>query len=156
MHHPKQNKPNKSSLKTVSGWATELKRDRRTIAAKLKTAAPEGKVNGFPVYSLGAVLKALQPPPGEGATLRDAKLAQEIRKLKLYNDKRDGLLVEKELVKQSINRFNTRVDAYLVQLENEWPSLLCGLEAPAIRAYLKRGTDSIRQEISDSYREWLC
>jgi len=146
----------KNNLKTSNGWATELKRDRRTIAAKLKGTPPDGTANGFPTFSLATVLKALEPPPGESATLRDSKLREEVRKLKQGNDKRDELLVERCKVRESITRFNSRVDSYLSRLENEWPSVLAGLEAPQIRHYLKRGTDDVRREISESYREWIC
>ena len=92
----------------------------------------------------------------DATDIRQKKLFEEWRKLKIVNDKRDGLLVEKSKVKESISRFNVRVDSICSRYENEWPSVLAGLEPPAIRAYLKRGMDQIRQEISDSYGVWIC
>ena len=155
MSHPKSNKTAESNLKTANGWATALRRDRRTIATKLRPLPPEGRANGYPTYSLASVLKSLEPPP-DTSDLGQQKKAQEVRKLKTYNDRKDGLLVERSRVKESITKFGTRVDALCSQKENEWPSLLAGLEAPAIRAYLKRGFDQVRQEVSDSYGEWTC
>jgi hypothetical protein len=128
--------------------------DRRTIKKRLKLAGVRPGADGsFPVAD--ALIAIQPPPPDDGSSTKEKKLYEEWSKLKIVNDKRDGLLVEKAKVKESITRFNVKVDTYLARLENEWPSLLAGLEAPQIRAYLKRGTDTIRSEISECYKEWI-
>lgn len=87
---------------------------------------------------------------------KDRLIDEQIRRLQLANDRKAGELMEIVRVKQSIAFFNARLDSYLSRLENEWPSLLAGLEPPAIRAYLRRGTDEIRAEISRCYGVWTC
>jgi len=139
---------------TVNGLSESTNIDRRTIKRRLKLAGVNPNADGS--FDASVAMAAIQPPaPTEQSSTKEKKLFEEWRKLKIVNDKRDGLLVEKAKVKESIARFNSRVDALCSQKENEWPSLLAGLEPPAIRAYLKRGFDQVRQEVSDSYKEWI-
>ena len=138
---------------TVNGLSEATNIDRRTIKRRLKLAGVNPRDDGS--FESSVALAAIQPPPpNELSSTKEKKLFEEWRKLKIVNDKRDGLLVEKSKVKESIARFNSRVDALCSQKENEWPSLLAGLEPPAIRAYLKRGFDQVRCEVSESYKEW--
>lgn len=139
---------------TVNGLSEATNIDRRTIKRRLKLAGVNPNQDGS--FDASVAMAAIQPPaPTDASSTKEKKTFEEWRKLKIVNDKREGLLVERALVKQSIAKFNSRIDALCSQKENEWPSLLAGLEPPAIRAYLKRGFDQVRAEVSESYKEWI-
>jgi hypothetical protein len=48
-------------LHSISGLATELGRDRRTIAAALSSVPPDGKKGTYPAWYLLTALDALSP-----------------------------------------------------------------------------------------------
>ncbi|MEQ9813983.1 MAG: hypothetical protein RLO50_14480 [Azospirillaceae bacterium] len=48
-----------SKLWSINGLATELDTDRRTIAAKLKRAPPDGRLKGHPAWHLTTALRAI-------------------------------------------------------------------------------------------------
>lgn len=155
MKSQKRSGPTTSGTVTVNSLSDSTLIDRRTIKKRLKQAGVFPLADGS--FEVTAALAAIQPPaPDEGSSTKEKKLFEEWRKLKIVNDKRDALLVEKSKVKESIMKFNTRVDAICSRYENEWPSVLAGLEPPAIRAYLKRGFDQVRAEIGESYGVWTC
>jgi hypothetical protein len=90
-----------------------------------------------------------------GVALRDQKLTEEIRKLRIKNDKDAKLSVPVESVKQCIARILARVDQILEQkLCNEYPSAVAGLDVPQARIYGKRLGDQIRAEMNKLKEEW--
>lgn len=79
------------------------------------------------------------------ATLRDQKLAEEIRKLRLGNDKKEGSV---QNVSALIELLATVLGGALQNLEqkllNEAPAFLEGLDAPQIRVKLRVFYDQFR------------
>ena len=90
-----------------------------------------------------------------GVALRDRKIEEEIRKLKIRNDLDAGKLIAIDRVREINGRILAAVDAILEQkLSNEYPSIVAGLEVPQARVYGKRLGDSIREEFQKLNKEW--
>jgi hypothetical protein len=84
-----------------------------------------------------------------GVALRDQKMAEEIRKLRIRNDKDEGKLVPMDWIASGDTRILARVDQILEQkLSNEYPSAVAGLDVPQARVYGKRLGDQIREEFN--------
>lgn len=82
------------------------------------------------------------------ADYKALKLQEEFRRLKLSNDRADGLLIEVEKVKADWKAVLSKVMVILRRkLENEYPARVAGLEAPAARVYGKRVVDEINKEL---------
>jgi phage terminase Nu1 subunit (DNA packaging protein) len=91
----------------------------------------------------------------DGAPLKDQKLAEEIRKLRIKNDRDEGKLVSRESVAASIRRILGPAAQILTKkIENEWPSAVAGQEVPAIRIYGKRLVDDIMGKFKELETEW--
>jgi len=90
-----------------------------------------------------------------GIALRDQKVTEEVRKLRIRNDRDEGKLIAVELVKACVARVLARVDQILEQkLANEWPSAVAGLDVPQARIYGKRLGDQVRVEFNRLKEEW--
>jgi hypothetical protein len=61
-------------LWSISALATELDADRRTIARKLASVAPDGRLNGKPAWFLATALLHLAPANGTGRQPPDKSL----------------------------------------------------------------------------------
>src|SRR5690348_4992546 len=80
-------------------------------------------------------------------TLKDQKTAEEIRKLKIKNDKDQGKLVAKADVAAAIRRALAGVSGICeAKLVNEYPTLVSGQDPPAARVYGRRLHDLIMAE----------
>jgi biotin operon repressor len=138
---------------TVNQLAMMLGRDRRTITKAVDGLKPSGVDGNYKYYSLEAVEEKLKTK-GD-ANLRDQKLAEEVRKLRIQNDAKEGKLVARESVAASIRRILGPADQTLEQkLVNEWPSMVAGQDVPAIRIYGKRLADDIRTKLRELETEW--
>lgn len=91
----------------------------------------------------------------QAVTLKDKKVAEEIRKLKLKNDKDEGKLVPRAAVAESIRKVSGPINFLIDQkLENEYPSAVAGLDVPQARIYGKRLADSIKEEFQKLFTAW--
>ena len=92
---------------------------------------------------------------GSDLSLKDQKLSEEIRKLKLANDKADKLVVSKSGGKAVIQTCVERIRHFLEQkLENEYPSAVAGMDVPQARVYGRRVHDYIVAELQKLHAEW--
>jgi hypothetical protein len=81
-------------------------------------------------------------------TPQHKKIYEEIRKLKIGNDTKQRLVIPIGEIKSAIGGFAVRTRAMLIQkLENEYPSVVAGLDVPGARVYGKRLNDSILEEL---------
>jgi hypothetical protein len=88
-------------------------------------------------------------------SLKDQKLNEEIRKLKIANDKADKLVVSKSAGKTCINACVEKIRHFLEQkLENEYPSAVAGMDVPQARVYGRRVHDQIVLELQKLHAEW--
>lgn len=90
-----------------------------------------------------------------GTSLRDQKIAEEVRKLRLKNDRDEAKLIPVEDVRQIHAEILARVDGILEQkLSNEYPSAVAGLDVAQARVYGKRLGDQVRGEFQKLAEKW--
>ena len=69
-----------------------------------------------------------------GVALRDQKLSEEIRKLRIKNDKDEKLVVPRAVIASAFAEWAAAVrKTNIRRLVEEWPSMVAGLEIPQIR-----------------------
>lgn len=87
--------------------------------------------------------------------LRDRKTLEEIRKLKIANDFKEGVLIRRQSVVESIGRVAAAIDGLLERkLCEEYPSAVAGLDVAQARIYGRRLSDSIRELFMALAKEW--
>lgn len=88
-------------------------------------------------------------------SLKDQKLNEEIRKLKISNDNKEGRLIDRQRGLEVLARMAERMRKALEQkLTNEYPSQVVSLEVPQARVFGKRLFDSIMKDFQASAEEW--
>jgi signal recognition particle GTPase len=137
---------------SVNALSKLLGRDRRTIDKALVGIPPtriEGKTK---FYLLEEVEQAIRE---RNVKLKDDKLTEEIRKLRMANDEKDKKLILKSKVKESLRRCLTPAAAILEQrLVNEYPTGVAGLDVPQARIYGKRLCDELMVFLQSLETEW--
>lgn len=125
--------------------------DRKTIDKVIAANGIQG-VGGK--YALADIRQALDGKADK--SLRDQKLAEEIRKLQIKNDKDQGKLIPKTEVVASIMRMAPRIRATMEQkLLNEYPSVVAGLGEPdKVRTYSRRLYNEVMAEWAAFEKEW--
>src|SRR4051794_34995978 len=83
-------------LWTISGLATELGADRRTVAAKLAEVPPDSTVQGYPAWRMRTAVAAIASAGGGGSDLSAAraKLAatqEDLTRLRIDRERGDLL-----------------------------------------------------------------
>jgi hypothetical protein len=87
--------------------------------------------------------------------LRSAKLMQEIRKLKIQNDTKEGALILRSKVVENHARILGSVLPRVKQmLENEVPQQVYGLGVPDIRVHMKGVYDEIASVFNQAGELW--
>lgn len=128
-------------------------RDRRTLDKLLVAVVPVETKGSTKLYALADVQAALAAKPDK--SLRDEKLTEEIRKLRIRNDRDDNKLIAVEDVRRREAEILAKVDAILEQkLSNEYPSAVAGLDVPQARIYGKRLGDQIRALFRELAATW--
>jgi hypothetical protein len=144
---------NHGSDYSVNALSKLLGHDRRTLDKALVGIEPariEGKTK---FYKLADVEKAVRQR--SSTKLKDQKLVEEIRKLRIANDKAEGLTRPKAKVIASIQRCMPPVATMLEQrLVNEYPTAVAGLDVPQIRIYGRRLADELMAFFHNLQGEW--
>lgn len=152
-----QNRKTKSpphKLLSVNALSNVTGRDRRTIDKMLAGVAPASIVAGRKLYTLESLELAAKAKPDRG--LREQKIAEEVRKLRIKNDRDEGKVIAVEHVMRVMSRILVRVDAMIEQkLSNEYPSAVAGMDVPQARIFGKRLGDQMRAELQSMGREWV-
>lgn len=92
---------------------------------------------------------------GDAIPLKDQKLNEEIRKLKIKNDKDEGKMVARTEVAASVRQTLSAVGPILeAKLQNEWPMTVSRLDPPQCRKYGKELTDEILKQFEELERLW--
>lgn len=83
----------------------------------------------------------------DSGSLKDQKIKEEIRKLKIKNDRDEKLSVLKTEVASSIRRCLSKITPMLEQkLINEYPTVVSGLGVAEVRIYSRRLNDALLVE----------
>ena len=138
---------------SVNALSRTLGHDRRTIDKAVAGIAPtrvEGKTKFYRLEDVEAAFKEKS-----NAKLKDHKVFQEIRKLRIANDKEERLVVQKTKVVDSIRRCLAQATPTLEQrLVNEYPTAVAGLDVPQARIYGRRLCDELVAFLQSLEREW--
>lgn len=122
-------------------------RDRRTLDKLLVNVAPVANSGGKKLYSLAAVEAELAKKPKVEQSLKDQKTFEEVRKLRIANDAKEGRLVPRDQYESWIAKVRSGVDVIIEQkLVNEYPSAVAGMDVPQARIFGKRLGDQLREE----------
>ncbi len=128
-------------------------KDRRTIDKAVVGVTPARVRGKTKFYRLADVESALKDKPGR--SLRDEKLTEEIRKLRIGNDREEGKVVQRSIVAGSIKRCLGPAAVTLEQrLVNEFPTYVAGLDVPQVRIIAKRLCDEVLAFFQTLEREW--
>ena len=144
-------KPPAAQLYSVNALSKLTGSDRKTIDKVIAANGIQG-VGGK--YALADIRQSLDGKADK--SLRDQKLAEEIRKLQIKNDKDQGKLIAKTEVVASIMRMAPRIRATMEQkLLNEYPSVVAGLGEPdKVRTYSRRLYNEVMAEWASFEKEW--
>lgn len=138
---------------SINALAKLLRRDRATIDRATVGLVPVRTKGRVKFFRLQDIEGALKDKPSR--SLRDEKLIEEIRKLRLANDREDQKLITKAQVKASMRRCLTPASAMLEQrLVNEYPTGVAGLDVPQARIYGKRLCDELLGFLQSFEKEW--
>ena len=108
-------------------------------------------------HPMSKVMAAIKPPTGdkEGDSIKERKTFEEWRKLKLANDVKEGVLIPRSLVAETVRRLAAKFGELLTaKLEQEYPATVAGLDVPSARIYGKKLNDQIRAEVQGWAGGW--
>jgi len=160
---PRPKRPKKHGVSTWYDSIAQCAAVEKIPIAVLKAAKRAGCPNfrGSRVDSVGLTKwiadhsDDVKVSDGDTGSLRDQKLAQEVRKLKLRNDAREGKLIAKTVVVETHAKILGRVMPRVKQiLENEYPAQVFGLSAPDIREKGKAAFDEIATVFNHAGHLW--
>jgi hypothetical protein len=135
---------------TINALSTKLGIHRNAIHRKLFAAGllPPEK------FEPAKVLEALKPEEN-AQTVRDKKIFEEWRKLKILNDFKEAKLVSVERVITRDAAMIASVRTLLQQkLQNEYPVMAAGQDAPHIREIGRKLEDQLLVEFSRLAEHW--
>jgi hypothetical protein len=134
------------TLYTVNGLSEQTGVDRRTIKKRLRDVAPRKTDGGNKLYALEDLTAATEQTT-DSDSLKEQKLKEEVRKLKLANDIKERLLVPRQEQAAAIRRAGAGiVPIGEAKFVNEAPVAGSMLEVPQLRIVLRRYWDSFLEE----------
>lgn len=154
-----KNKPKSTLYDSMGQAAAALGVSIETLKAAKKKGCtafkPGGRVAG------GEFLKWVSANPdamaagAESLSLKDQKISEEIRKLRIQNDAKEGALVSRSKVAEALLRCGKAIDTMTeAKLCNEWPEAVAGLDVAQARVYGRRMKDGVMGEIRKLEGEW--
>lgn len=142
-------------LKTIEA---ETGMDRHTVRKVLRGVRPDGDIKGNAAWKLSTFHAASAEyqtrAPEEAGPLKEQKTAEEIRKLRLANDAKAGLLVAKADVAAAYQRVAARIAHARTESENRDPLRLVGRDLPEMREGVRELWDKVGQALADCFVEW--
>lgn len=137
---------------SVNALSKLLGKDRRTIDKALVGISPTRTEGKTKFYRLTDVEQAIRE---RSVKLKDEKVLEEIRKLRMVNDFEEGKLVLRSVVCESIRRCLSLMVAILEQrFVNELPTAAAGLDVPQLRIVAKRYLDDALVSCQELGKEW--
>ena len=138
---------------SIIGLSEELGIHRHTVKKLLVQAGlfPPHK------HKRADIIAALQPQSGDkdGDSIKEKKTFEEWRKLKLANDLKEGGVIPRAVVAETVRKLAAKFAALLdAKLEQEYPATVAGLDVPAARIYGKKLNDQIRAEVQSWAGGW--
>jgi hypothetical protein len=150
-------------LLSVRQIAGRVRRDPRAIRMLLDGAGvqPDSMAGGTMRYRMSVVQPLLDSAKGKledasgSVALKDQKLMEEIRKLRVANDAKEKQVVSVAKVHGAIVQTANEVRNILrVKLENEWPAKVAGLDVTQARVYGMRLSDELMTAFQGLSKFW--
>lgn len=142
---------------SITRLCRELKVGEGALTTALANVKPSGTgYKGDPAWTRPQAIAALQASGSRagGGTLQSRKLEEQIRKLKLENDQKDGRLVEGVQVAETIARIGSRFAAIRTHEESQAGVHLVGKSINEIRDYVRDLFDRIGGVMREAGEEW--
>ena len=128
--------------------------DRRTLDKSVVGLKPCDHRGKSPLYDLAEVEAALRARKA-GGSLRDEKVFEEVRKLRIGNDQKEKTLISVDVIKKRLAEVaQGQKDLLRQRLENEAPSQLADQKPEPIRIMLKRTIDEICALMQALVKDW--
>lgn len=129
-----------------------------------KTTLQDAKNRGCPAFVDGRVHEkdlgewiSVQPPPdGRPKSLRDQKTEEEIRKLRIANDAKEGKSELKSVTVARIHRIGHEITTYLGAVAKEKPAVLAMTteDIPRVRIEFQKVCDEMLRKFQSFAELW--
>jgi hypothetical protein len=133
-----------------------LKVGRDTLSPALANVTPAGSKSGKPTWTESQARAALEAAGSRAATgpLKDQKLKEQIRQLKLQNDKKAGTLVEKTKMVSVMAAISSRIAEARTQSESQAPVRMVGKDIAELREEVRRIWDDVGRVLASCASEF--
>jgi hypothetical protein len=146
---------------SIRSIALLARRDWETVRRAIDRhgVAPTGTRSGRKLYPVAEVLEALRDAPARNpdsrAALKEAKVAEEVRRLRLATGRTESRLIAREAVASEFARlFGPLVPQLEQLLLNQYPAAVAGLDVPQARIYGKRVFDEFLRLHREAAEKW--
>jgi phage-related tail fiber protein len=130
----------------LNSLALNLKVGKQALKAALANVPHSGTVNGgHPAWTVNEAKAALHAHGSKSVSgpLKDQKLQEQIRQLKLLNDRKAGTLCERASVVASFGRIASRLAEARAQSESQAPVRMVGKDIAELREEVRRIWDDV-------------
>jgi hypothetical protein len=137
--------------------ALELKVGKQALKAALANVPHSGTVNGgHPAWTISEARAALHAHGSKAVNgpLKDQKLQEQIRQLKLLNDRKAGTLCERASVVASFGRISSRIAEARTQSESQAPVRMVGKDIAELREEVRRIWDDVGRVLASCASEF--
>jgi hypothetical protein len=112
----------------------------------LVNVTPAGTIpGGHKAYTLEQAKSALEAQGSRavGGPLKDQKLAEQVRQLKIANDAREGVLIRRDSVVSAFARIASRLASIRTTSESQDPPRIVGKDLHEVRAEIRKIWDAV-------------
>lgn len=142
---------------SIASLARILKVGRDALRPALMNVTPAAtSAAGDPMWTESQARSALEASGSRGATgpLKDQKLQEQIRQLKLLNDRKAGTLIERSFVAAAFGRIASRLAEARTQSESQAPVRMVGKDIAELREEVRRIWDAVGQTLASCASEF--
>lgn len=142
---------------SVTKLARKLKVGREAIRAAMVNVTPAGtSEHGDPAWTEPQARAALEAAGSRASSgpLKDQKLQEQIRQLKLLNDRKAGTLCERASVVASFGRISSRIAEARTQSESQAPVRMVGKDIAELREEVRRIWDDVGRVLASCASEF--
>lgn len=132
--------------RSIAYLVRTLKIGKQALQAALVNVTPAAtSTDGHPMWTESQARAALEAAGSRGTMgpLKDQKLQEQIRQLKLLNDRKAGTLIERASVVASFGRIASRLAEARTQSESQAPVRMVGKDIAELREEVRRIWDDV-------------
>ena len=117
-----------------------------TLRKALVNVTPAGTIpGGHKAYTLEQAKSAMEAQGSRavGGPLKDQKLAEQVRQLKIANDAKEGVLIRRDIVVAAFGRIASRIASIRTTSESQDPPRIVGKDLHEVRAEVRKIWDAV-------------